>query len=136
MAEQRKITDLVPANTPTGAELLECVQGGVNTQITLDAIRGATRYEPLIGSLIDFASSINYTINLTSDLSINVANATTGQLRVINTTQTGAFELKLPVGHKKMGGWDIVTPTISNVISYTVLFDGVRYLWTRAAYED
>lgn len=131
----RMITELPEASSLTGIEVIELVQGNSSYKTTIDKIRGVSRYNTLVGTVLDFSKNVNYTISLTKNTTISVANAVPGDVRVINTVQSGAYSLILPSGHYKMGGWDVVTPTANNVISYTVLYDGLRYLWTRAAYE-
>lgn len=131
----RRITELPEASSLTGIEVIELVQSNSSYKTTIDKIRGASSYNTLAGTVLDFSKNVNYTISLTKNTTISVANAVPGDVRVINTVQSGAYSLILPSGHYKMGGWDVVTPTANNVISYTVLYDGLRYLWTRAAYE-
>lgn len=131
----RRITELPEASSLTGIEVIELVQSNSSYKTTIDKIRGASNYDTLVGTILDFSKNTNYTISLTKNTTISVANAVPGDVRVINTVQSGAYSLILPSGHYKMGGWDVVTPTANNVISYTVLYDGLRYLWTRAAYE-
>lgn len=131
----RRITELPEASSLTGIEVIELVQSNSSYKTTIDKIRGASSYNILVGTVLDFSKNVNYTISLTKNTTISVANAVPGDVRVINTVQSGAYSLILPSGHYKMGGWDVVTPTANNVISYTVLYDGLRYLWTRAAYE-
>ncbi len=131
----RRITELPEASSLTGIEVIELVQSNSSYKTTIDKIRGAASYDTLVGTILDFSKNTNYTISLTKNTTISVANAVPGDVRVINTVQSGAYSLILPSGHYKMGGWDVVTPTANNVISYTVLYDGLRYLWTRAAYE-
>lgn len=131
----RRITELPEASSLTGIEVIELVQSNSSYKTTIDKIRGASSYDTLVETILDFSKNTNYTISLTKNTTISVANAVPGDVRVINTVQSGAYSLILPSGHYKMGGWDVVTPTANNVISYTVLYDGLRYLWTRAAYE-
>lgn len=131
----RRITELPEASSLTGIEVIELVQSNSSYKTTIDKIRGASSYNTLVGTVLDFSKNVNYTISLTKNTTISVANAVPGDVRVINTVQSGAYSLILPSGHYKMGGWDVVTPTANNVISYTVLYDGLRHLWTRAAYE-
>lgn len=134
--ETRKITDLPEYSSDiSGTEVVEIVSGNTNYQCEVGRITGISSFSPLTGANIDFSQNSNFTRNLTSNLQISVSNAKPGQVRVINTTQTGAFNLLLPTSHLKMGGWDTVTPTSNNVVCYTILFDGSRYLWNRAAYE-
>lgn len=130
-----RITELPEASSLAGTEVIELVQGNSSYKTTIEKIRGASSYNTLVGTVLDFSKNVNYTISLTKNTTISVANAVPGDVRVINTVQSGAYSLILPSGHYKMGGWDVVTPTANNVISYTVLYDGLRYLWTRAAYE-
>ena len=131
----RRITELPEASSLTGIEVIELVQSNSSYKTTIDKIRGALSYDTLVGTILDFSKNTNYTLSLTKNTTISVVNAGPGDVRVINTVQSGAYSLILPSGHYKMGGWDVVTPTANNVISYTVLYDGLRYLWTRAAYE-
>lgn len=135
ISQVRRITELPEASSLTGIEVIELVQSNSSYKTTIDKIIGASSYNTLVGTVLDFSKNINYTISLTKNTTISVANAVPGDVRVINTVQSGAYSLILPSGHYKMGGWDVVTPTANNVISYTVLYDGLRYLWTRAAYE-
>lgn len=131
----KKITELPELSNLSGSEYLEVVKNNINYKVLSSILRGVTNFNTLTNTTINFKDNINYTLNLTENITINVINATPGEVRVINTSQSGEFELLLPEGHYKLSGWEVVTPTSNNIISYTVLYDGIRYLWTRAAYE-
>jgi hypothetical protein len=52
MAENKKITELATASTPTGAELFELVQGGVNKKATLNDVIALTAPD-FVQSVVD-----------------------------------------------------------------------------------
>lgn len=65
MADNKKISELTAASAPTGAELVEIVQGGVNKKLTLEELVSVIAFV-----IQDVVSTVGVTITL--DLNDNV----------------------------------------------------------------
>lgn len=64
-----KISEMTPGSAPTGAELMEAVQGGNTVSLTVDQIAQATRAEngmtynaPLTGASITIGANVEYLV--------------------------------------------------------------------------
>lgn len=61
----RRITELPEASSLTGIEVIELVQSNSSYKTTIDKIRGASSYNTLVGTVLDFSKNVNYTISFT-----------------------------------------------------------------------
>ena len=68
----RRITELPEASSLTGIEVIELVQSNSSYKTTIDKIRGASSYDTLVGTILDFSKNTNYTISLTKNTTIRI----------------------------------------------------------------
>jgi len=93
-----------------------------------DLINKPVRYE----SFITVTNGIwNYALSdkiiLTTTNLISIANITNGAIGCINTT----YDLTLPSGSKKAVDYDYIIATTGQSYTYTFLYNGVNYFWSR-----
>jgi hypothetical protein len=88
----KKITELPVASTPSGPELFEIVQGGVNKQTTITAILGITP-ENFIQDVVDTTGD-TITLDFESKIYGNFSGSATfaAPREVVRTNQTNALK--------------------------------------------
>lgn len=127
---EENINDLPPAGAISGSELLELLQGGVNSQIALSNLSAYFRRRAVValtnsaGTVtVDCGSARNFTLlmeaNVTTFTPTNLdgAGSVTEMEVEIKQNGTGGFTLALPASFKALGGSDTAIALAPNAVT-------------------
>lgn len=128
----KKITELPVATIPTGSELFECLQGGVNKRVSLDqmAIGASESGENILDvstsqvGTVTTGEDVLYTYTLPSDTLAEDGDAIRGRISGIVGNNGNVKSIKLKFGATTFLTRGTTTPTIGQ--GFTIDFEIIR----------